>query len=70
MAVLKVAVNLDCTAFLASNSGQSKSPKALIPEALRLATEKLDCKNFYAFNPDFDRKQANATAMKNRNKNR
>lgn len=35
-------------------------------EALRLATERLDCKNLYAFNPGFDKKQARATAMKNR----
>jgi spore coat protein JC len=27
-------------------------------EALRLAMERMDCKNFYAFNPDFDRRQA------------
>lgn len=25
-------------------------------EALRLTTDRLDCKNFYAFNPGFDRK--------------
>jgi spore coat protein JC len=31
-------------------------------EGLRLATEKLDSRNFYAFNPDFDRKQAQAAA--------
>ena len=28
-------------------------------EALRIATDKLDCKNFYAFNSSFDTKQAN-----------
>jgi spore coat protein JC len=33
-------------------------------EGLRLATERLDARNFYAFNPDFDRKQARATARK------
>jgi spore coat protein JC len=31
-------------------------------EALRLATERLDAKNFYAFNPDFDGLQAKAAA--------
>lgn len=31
-------------------------------ESLRLATERLDCKNFYAFNPNFDKKQAKASA--------
>ena len=25
-------------------------------EALRIATDRLDSKNFYAFNPEFDRK--------------
>lgn len=39
-------------------------------EALRLATERLDCKNFYAFNPDFDKKQARASAMRNNNRYR
>jgi spore coat protein JC len=24
-------------------------------EGLRLATDKMDCKNFYAFNPEFDK---------------
>jgi spore coat protein JC len=33
-------------------------------EGLRLATERLDARNFYAFNPDFDRKQARATMRK------
>lgn len=27
-------------------------------EALRITQDRLDCKNFYAFNPAFDRKQA------------
>lgn len=39
-------------------------------EALRLATERLDCKNFFAFNPDFDTKQAKLTAGKSNNRYR
>lgn len=39
-------------------------------EALRLATERLDCKNFYAFNPGFDKKQAKAVSAKNYNRYR
>jgi spore coat protein JC len=27
-------------------------------ESLRLATDNLDCRNFYAFNPEFDKRQA------------
>ena len=27
-------------------------------EALRIAQDNLDCKNFYAFNPEFDKAQA------------
>lgn len=29
-------------------------------EALRITQDNLDCKNFYAFNPGFDKKQAKA----------
>lgn len=37
-------------------------------EALRLAQEKLNSKNFYAFNPEFDVKQRKAmTAQRNKN---
>lgn len=35
----------------------------LFGEALRITTDKLDCKNFYAFNPEFDTKQAKSNAM-------
>lgn len=39
-------------------------------EALRIAQEKLDSKNFYAFNPDFDAKQRKATAMQKHSRRR
>ena len=35
-------------------------------ESLRIAQDKLDCKNFYAFNPSFDKKAAACTMRKNR----
>lgn len=34
-------------------------------ESLRLAADRLDCKNFYAFNPNFDKKQAAASSRRN-----
>jgi len=37
-------------------------------EALRITQDNLDCKNFYAFNPSFDKKEM--MAMKNRNRSR
>ena len=36
-------------------------------ESLRIAQDHLDCKNFYAFNPGFDRREAQMT---NRQQNR
>ena len=36
-------------------------------EALRIAQDKLNSKNFYAFNPEFDKKQRKAMAAQKKN---